>query len=178
MNIGLMAMRAAPKLCRSLRNVGMWPMTKQDLFDALKNHPLAPAAIFWWCHCWHGGVGTDLYRIMCDDSLGYIPDPNVNATKDPEIVKLLMVLDQTFGPLVENALLPVKLKDVQEGQILIHDGGFPCLPLRWPCRVYRWHGSLGVECSILHGVKLAAGTSKPFHPLQEDERGYVVGFQR
>ncbi len=168
-------------------------MTKQDLFDALKNHPLAPEAIFWWCHCWHGGVGTDLYRIMCDDSLGYIPDPNRRApTKDPEIVKLFAVLDHTFGPLTENALLPVRLREVREGQILIHADRehedpilgtqitpwFPCLPQRWPCRVYRHHGGLGVECSILHGIKLLPGTSRPFHPLQDDGRGYVIGFCR
>lgn len=191
MNIGLLAVRAAPHLCRSLRNVGLFPMTKQDLIDALKNHPKASEAIFWWCYCWHSGSGSDLYRIMCDDSLGFVPDPrrttaafvidpNGNlACVDPEVEELISRLDQTFGPLVEHAYQPVKLADVKEGEVLIAGSDWLCINKRWPCRVYRYHGALGVACSGgVHGVKLLPGSETTFHPLTEDTNGYVIGFRR
>lgn len=177
MNIGLLAVRAAPHLCRALRNIGLFPMQRQDLLDALKNHPKAPAAIFWWCYAWHSGVGSDLYAIMCDSGLGYVPHPT--WAKDPEIVDLIGRLDTLFGPLVEHAYNPVKLADVKEGEVLIAGEHFPCIVNRWPCRVYRHHGALGVACSGgVHGIRLLPGSETTFHPLTEDERGYVIGFRR
>lgn len=191
MNIGLLAVRAAPHACRALRNIGLWPMTKQDLIDTLKNHPKAPEAIFWWCYCWHSGEGSDLYEIMCDDSLGYIPNWNDNVRdpisgivsprwrNDPEVIECIRWLDERFGPLVEHSYQPVKLAAVKEGQVLIAGSHFPCIIERWPCRVYRHHGALGVACTgSVHGVKLLPGSETTFHPLTEDTQGYVIGFRR
>lgn len=172
-------MRAAPRACRALRNIGLWPMTKQDLFDALKNHPKANEAIFWWCYAWHSGVDSDLYKIMCDDTLGYAPSPARKWADDPDVIDLLAKLDSTFGPLVESAYQPVKLADVKEGQVLVAGSHFPCLLNRWPCRVYKHHGALGVACSGgVHGIKLLPGSETTFHPLTEDTNGYVIGFRR
>lgn len=157
----------------------MWPMTKQDLLDALKNHPKAPEAIFWWCYAWNAGADSDLYNIMCDDTLGYVPSLARKWADDPEIVDLLARLDHTFGPLVEHPLQPVKLALVREGQVLVAGSHFPCIINRWPCRVYRHHGALGVACSGgVHGVKLLPGSETTFHPLTEDRHGYVIGFRR
>lgn len=179
MNIGLMAIMAAPTICRALRNVGMFPMTKQDLLDALKGHPKAPEAAFWFCYAWHSGVDSDLYKIMCDESLGYVPSPARHWSRDPEVTELLSRLDSTFGPLVEHPYQPVKLADVKEGEVLIAGSHFPCITNRWPCRVYRHHGALGVACSGgVHGVKLLPGSETTFHPLTADDAGYVIGFRR
>lgn len=179
MNIGLVAVHAAPHLCRALRNIGLFPMTKQDLLDALKGHPKAPEAIFWFCYAWHAGPTTDLYKIMCDDTLGYIPSTGRQWSTDEEVIGLLSRLDEVFGPLVEHAYQPVKLSDVKEGEILVAGSHFPCIVDRWPCRVYRHHGALGVACTgSVHGVKLLPGSETTFHPLTEDTQGYVIGFRR
>lgn len=154
-------------------------MKKQDLLDCLKGHPNAAEAIFWWCYAWHGGEGTDLYAIMCDDQLGYVPNPHKNFRDDPGVVECFARLDAAFGPLVEHDLKPVKLADVKEGQVLIAGSDWLCINRRWPCRVYRHHGALGVACSgAVHGVKLLPGSETTFHPLQEDPNGYVIGFRR
>lgn len=151
-------------------------MTKQDLLDVLRGHPNAEEAIFWWAYAWHSGEGSDLYKIMCESQ--YAPDPQRKWRDDPAVIECIEKLDAVFMPLVEHDYKLVAFKDVQEGQILIAGQHFPCLPNRWPCRVYRWHGALGVECNILHGVKLAPGSERPFHPLVEDAHGNVEGFRR
>lgn len=169
----------APKVCRALRNKGLFPMTKQDMLDVLRGEPKAEEAIFWWCHAWHGGVGTDLYKIQCESS--YIPDRTRMWHKDPDVIRCIAdKLDPAFLPLVRLDYRRVKLADVQEGQILVAGEHHTCLPNRWPCRVYRWRGSLGVECFVVHmpGVKLAPGQSAQFHPLTEDDSGYIKGFRR
>lgn len=176
---------------RHLRRKGMWDMTKQDLVDALRGHPRANDAIFWFCQAWHSG-DDDLYKIMC--AMDYTPrpwsdnpmvkDPSTgklisNPKYDPDLVELLNVLAARFESIVEPPLLSVMLRDVREGQVLTADGGFPCILANWPCRVYRHHGALGVQCSGgVHGIRLLPGSEVTFHPLTEDERGYVVGFKR
>ncbi len=151
-------------------------MTKQDLLDVLRGEPNAEEAIFWFAYSWHTGVGSDLYKILCDSP--YIPDPKRRWADDPDVIRCIEKLDAVFLPLVVPDYKPVKLADVQEGQVLIAGEHHACLPNRWPCRVYRWRGSLGVQCHILHGVSLAAGQSAHFHPLTENAAGYVVGFAR
>lgn len=152
-------------------------MTKQDLLDALGGHPKADEAIFWWSYCWHAGEGTDLYKIMCEST--YIPSPARRWMDDIEIADCFSKLDAAFGPLVEHNYKPVKLADVKEGQVLVAGSHFACLVNRWPCRVYRHHGTLGVACSGgVHGVKLLPGSETTFHPLTEDKDGFVVGFRR
>lgn len=177
MNIGYQAIRFAPHTCRALRNMGMFPMTKQDLLDCLKGHPNADEAIFWWCYAWHSGAESDLYRIMCASS--YVPLVGRKWAEDPGVVECFARLDAAFGPLVEHDYEPVKLADVKEGQVLIAGNHFPCITAKWPCRVYRWHGALGVACSgAVHGIKLLPGSETTFHPLTEDEHGNVIGFRR
>jgi hypothetical protein len=164
---------------RDARDLGLFEMTKQDLLDALRGQPKAACAIFWWAYAWHSGVDSDLYKIMCDDQLGYIPDPKHNWSMDPEVTKCFAILDAKFGPLVEHAYQPVKLADVKEGQVLIAGKQFACITNRWPCRVYRHHGALGVACSGgVHGIKLLPGSETTFHELKEDRFGYVIGFRR
>lgn len=190
MNIGLVAMQAAPKVCNALRNIGMWPMTKQDMIDVLKNHPRAKDAIFWFCQAWHSGE-DDLYQIMCSldfeprpwSMTAHVKDPKTgflvnNPLYDPVLIDLLQQLE-VLAPVVEPPLNPVKLADVKEGQVLTAGSSFHCLQNRWPCRVYRHHGALGVACSgAVHGVKLLPGSETTFHPLTEDKDGFVIGFRR
>lgn len=165
-------------------------MTKQDFLDALKDHPRAPDAIFWFCQAWHSG-DDDLYKIMC--ALDFTPKPwsdnptikapdgalILNPNYDPILVGLLLRLSTVFNPVVEPAFERVKMADVREGQVLTSDGGFPCITPKWPSRVFTHHGALGVQCSGgLHNVKLLPGSESTFHPLQEDPEGYVIGFVR
>lgn len=162
-------------------------MTKQDFLDALKEHPRAIDAIFWYCQAWHDGE-DDLYRIMCE--LDFTPRPwsdsptigdtlTPNPNYDPVLVDMLSTLDEAFTPITTPPLRPVKLKNVREGHVLTADKGFPCIVGNWPCRVFRHHGALGVQCSGgVHGIRLLPGSEVTFHPLTEDERGYVVGFKR
>lgn len=180
MNIGYEMIRAVPQACRAFRNMGMFVMTKQDLFDCLRGRPFAAEAIFWWCYAWHSGAESDLYNIMCDDQLGFVPDPRKpDFRTNADVVRNFSLLDSAFGPLVEHDFEPVKLADVKEGQVLIAGSDWKCLNKRWPCRVYRHHGALGVACSgAPHGIKLLPGSETTFHPLQEDTEGYVIGFRR
>lgn len=178
-------------------------ITKQDLFGSLKNHPKAAEAIFWWCFCWHSGAGSDLYTIMCDETLGYRPNPNDNVqipdvnhlggfrteprwSVDPEIHDLFAILDNNFGPIVNpgagvdpDPYRPIMLRDVREGQVLIAGTAFGCVTHRWPCRVIRQGSVLGVTCSErFHGIDLQPGSEGYFHSLTEDSEGYVIGFRR
>lgn len=177
MNIGLLAIRAAPQACRALRNAGLFPMTKQDLLDALRGEPNAEEGIFWFAFAWHGGVGSDLYNILCDSPVS--PDLDRNWCDNPEVVRCVERLTEVFGPLVEPTLQPVRIEDVQEGQVLIAGSFFPCIRRTWPCRVYKHHGALGVACSGgVHGVRLLPGSETTFHPLKVNHAGIVEGFRR
>lgn len=155
-------------------------ITMADLFAALGGRAKAACAIFWWCYAWHSGAGSSLYKILCSDQLGYVPDPRHNWRDDPEIKQCFTILDSRFGPFAEYDYQPVKLADVKEGDILIAGSDHLCLLNRWPCRVYRWHGTLGVACSGsgLHKLALAKNAETYFHPLQEDDNGHIVGFRR
>lgn len=167
-------------------------ITKQVLLDALKDQAPEKAreAIFWWTFAWHSGVGSDLYTILCDESLGYTPDPTNNVVdpvsktttprwhSDPDIHVCFNKLDAKFGPMIEYELQPTRLRDVAEGHILVSGSHFHCILDRWPCRVFRSHGALGVRCSEkFHGVDLLPGSEPYFHPLTE-VNGYVIGFRR
>lgn len=152
-------------------------MTKQDMLDVLRGEPNAEEAIFWWAYCWHSGAGSDLYQIMCDSS--YIPLQDRKFAEDPMVVRCIEKLDRAFGPLVEHDYKPVKITDVREGQVLIAGSNFPCILPKWPCRVYRHHGELGVACSGgVHGVKLLPGSETTFHPFRIDAEGIIEGFRR
>lgn len=186
MNIGYLAMRAAPKVCRALRHKGVWYVTKQDMIDALKNHPRANDAIFWYCQAWHNG-DDDLYRIMC--SMDYtprpwsphpkLPDGSPNKNYDPDLTALMNRLATVFDKIAESPMQRIMLRDVREGHVLTHDGTFPCIAKGWPCKVFKHHGGLGVQCSGgIHGVRLLPGSEATFHPFTEDQQGYVVGFRR
>lgn len=156
-------------------NVGGFTVTLQDLRDALKGHPKADCAIFWFAFCWSSGKDSDLYKVLT--TVPYDPQIGFDVTKDPECVTLLQMLETTFGPMIERPLQPVKLADVQENDILIAGKGFICLLDRWPCRVFKTRGTLGVACGS--GVN---GVGKPgqhfWHPLEADAEGYVKGFRR
>ncbi len=201
MNIGYMAARAAPKLFRALRRNGLWFMTKQDLLDVLKAHPQGVSrstdAIFWFCQAWHDG-DDDLYKIMAALPESYVPrpwsplptkkDPRtgtevVNPNYDPVLTELIELLERSFiKTIVTPELRPVKLADVREGHVLTAGSHFLHIPNRWPCRVYRQHGALGVFCSAeaaSHGViRLTPDSKVGFQPLTEDAQGFVVGFRR
>lgn len=165
--------------------------TLRDFLDVIGEHPRWRDAVYWYCQAWHNG-DDDLYRIMC--SLDFTPKPwstdefkldsatdlmVPNSTYDPDLVMLLTKLDGVFIHDTEPPLRPVKMKDVREGHVLTADGGFPCIVGNWPCRVYKHHGALGVQCSGgVHGIKLLPGSETTFHPLQEDVEGDVIGFRR
>lgn len=152
-------------------------MTKQDLLDVLRGYAKHEEAIFWWAYAWHSGAGSDLYKIMCEST--YIPVAGRKWSEDPDVVQCFAKLDAVFQPLVEHDYKLVRIEDVQEGQVLIAGSHFPCILNRWPCRVYRHHGALGVACSGgVHGVKLLPGSETTFHPLTADDKGHVVGFRR
>lgn len=165
-------------------SVGGFNVTLQDMREALANHPSADVAIFWWCFMWQSGKGSDLYRIMSE--VLYTPTPNVDATRDPEVADMICKLDARFGDivgrnadgsLVEPPLRPVLLRDVQEDEYLIAGSKFLCLHKRWPCRVYRHHGGLGVACG--GGVNHVGKVGEHFwHPFQEDDKGFIIGFRR
>lgn len=166
-------------------------MTKADFEKVLRGHPRTNDAIFWYCQAWHSG-DDDLYKIMC--ALDFTPRPwsdnpmrhnpttralEANPNYDPELTDLLYRLSVVFNPVVEPAFERVMLRDVKEGQVLTADGGFACICDKWPSRVFRHHGALGVQCSGgIHGIKLLPGSESTFHPLQEDSKGYVIGFVR
>lgn len=167
-------------------------MTKEDFISVLRGHPRTNDAIYWFCQAWHSG-DDDLYKIMC--SLDFTPRPwsdnpmiedrarpgrfIANPNYDPDLVGLLTRLNDAFHPVVQPEFECVRLDAVKEGQVLTAGDQFACIRNKWPCRVYRHHGALGVECSGgVHGVKLLPGSERTFHRLTEDENGYVVGFLR
>jgi hypothetical protein len=155
-------------------NVG-GSMTLQDLRDALKHHPKADTAIFWWAFMWTSGRDSDIYKILT--TVPYDPPVGYDVSKDPEAAPLIQKLDDMFGPMVEHPLQPVKYADVYEGDILIAGEHFLCLLKRWPCRVYRKGGTIGVACG--GGVNHIGKPGEHFwHPLQEDDKGFVIGFRR
>lgn len=158
-------------------------ITLQDMRDTLKGQRKADEAIFWFCNAWHCGSDSDLYRAMVETN--FHPDQirQRQISRDPEILYALDVLGEKFGPLVETPLMPIKFGDVRENDVLIaceitqpefrrkYGERFVCIADGWPCRVYKWHGDLGVSC-------VEDGHGKSFHKLEMDESGYVVGFRR
>lgn len=167
------------------QNVGGFAVTLQDMRDVVRGNPNADEAIFWWSYAWHSGKQSDFYRIMCE--VPYQPTPGRKFSEDPLTVEGIQKLDEAFKPCVEHAYQPVKLADVEEGDVLVAGAHFVCLLNRWPCRVYKHHGALGVACG--GGVRhvgtpvpeLAAKGNKDnyyWHPLTADNDGIVIGFRR
>lgn len=158
-------------------------ITLQDMRDALKGQNKADEAIFWFCSAWHHGKQSDLYRVMVESE--FHPDFHRQSQiqNDPEILYCFEVLGRRFGPLIEAPMAPIKLGDVEEGDVIYacditqeafrmkYGQRFVCIAPKWPCRVYKWRGSLGVACAEDHNAK-------QFHALEADNDGYVVGFQR
>lgn len=179
------ALSLAPALVGFVyQNVGGFAVTLKDMRDVLKGHTNIEEAIFWWCYAWHSGKSSDFYRIMCE--VPYHPMPGRKFTDDPLTVQSIHKLDEAFKPCVTHEYMPVKLADVHEGDVLIAGRSFLCLLNRWPCRVYKHNGALGVACGggVNHIGTLPADVAKGrkdewfFHPLREDDKGYVVGFRR
>jgi hypothetical protein len=158
-------------------------ITLTDMRESLRGQRKADEAIFWFCNAWHSGLDSDLYHVIRE--VNFHPDQHrqKQIKDDPEILYCLDVLGTKFGPFVEAALLPIKFADVKENDVLIageitdpkfrlkYGSRFVCIEKGWPCRVYKWHGDLGVACAEDHH-------GKSFHALEVDERGYVVGFVR
>lgn len=158
-------------------------ITLTDMRDALKGQNKAEEAIFWFCNAWHRGPKSDLYRALVETN--FVPDQHrqKQIANDPEILYCFDVLGKKFGPLIETPMAPIKLGDVQENDVLVacdiaqpefrlkYGARFICIEKGWPCRVHKWHGSLGVACAEDH-------RGKQFHILEADEAGYVVGFER
>jgi hypothetical protein len=158
-------------------------ITLTDMRDAIKGQPKADEAIFWFCNAWHSGAGSDLYRAMVETNFHPDQHRQKQIANDPEILYCFDVLGKRFGPLVEYPMAPVKFADVRENDVLTacdifqpefrakYGERFICIENGWPCRVYKWHGDLGVACAEDH-------RGKQFHVLEVDHDGYVVGFQR
>ena len=158
-------------------------ITLTDMRESLKGQRKADEAIFWFCHAWHQGPKSDLYHAMVETNFHPDQHRQMQIKDDPEILYALDVLGTKFGPFIEAPMGPVLLDDVQENDVLVasdifqpdfrlkYGERFMCIEKGWPCRVYKWHGSLGVACAEDHH-------GKQFHILEADERGYVVGFQR
>lgn len=126
--------------------------------------PKAIEAIFWFCYAWHSGRDSDLYKIM--HILPFSPDPKKQFADDPEVVATFDKLDRAFGPMDEHPLLPVKLADVHEDDVLIAGTHHACIANRWPCRVFKLDGKLTVMCA------------DGFHTLHAGADGNVKGFRR
>lgn len=153
-------------------------LTLTDMREALRKQRRADETIFWFCHAWHSGRDSDLYQIM--KLVDFYPRLHVQRKigVDQELLYGFQVLSdlytKTYGhPPMEYQMGPVRIDDVHEDDILVHTSPrtFACIEAGWPCRVYKWHGGLGVACA--EGKNGAS-----FHPLKPDERGYVIGFVR
>jgi hypothetical protein len=152
-------------------------LTIQDFRDALKGQRKTEEAIFYFCHAWHNGPDSDLYRIMIEANF----HPRLHLQKqikdDPEILYAFDVLgrlaERAYGRLAEYPTQPIRFDSIKENDVIIHTSPrtFPCIEAGWPCRVYLWHGGFGVACA-----EGPSGAS--FHPLRPDSRGFVVGFRR
>lgn len=139
-------------------------ITRFAMLRALAGEPKADQAIFWFAYAWHSGKDSDLYRVMRESP--YTPPPYTKFDDDPDIVRMFGVLEREFGPMIEVPYQPVRLDDVQEGDVLIAGSHFLCLRNRWPCRVVTWDGFLCVACD------------QGMHRLRADERGLVAGFRQ
>lgn len=153
-------------------------VTLQDMREALKGQMKADEAIFWFCLAWNSGPRSNLYRAMVATDFSPRLLTQKQIENDPEILYCHAVLKDLYEkasgmPLHEYPLRPVKFADVKENDVLVHGPGRPfiCLEAGWPCRVYKWHGDLGVAC-------VEDGHGASFHPLRADADGLVVGFRR
>jgi len=158
-------------------------ITYTDMRDSLRGQRKADEAIFWFCYAWHSGADSDLYRAMVESDFHPDQHRQTQIADDPEILYCFDVLGKTFGPFIEAQMQPIKFGDVKENDVLTtseithpafrlkYGERFVCIERGWPCRVYKWHGDLGVACA-------EDGHGKSFHKLEVDEAGYVVGFVR
>jgi len=152
-------------------------LTLQDMRAALKGQMRAEEAIFFFCLAWNSGAESDLYRIMVATEFHPRLHLQKQVENDPEILYCHEILKDLYEkasgiPLREFPLRPVKFADVKENDVLVHGPGRPfvCLEAGWPCRVYKWHGDLGVACA-------EDGHGSSFHPLKADMNGNIVGFR-
>lgn len=153
-------------------------ITLQDMRTALSGQRKADEAIFWFCHAWHRGPDSALYRIMSQTDF----HPRLNSQKqienDPEILYCFDVLGRLIrlNPSAQAApYLPIRIGTLKENDIVVHTTPrtFVCIEAGWPCRVYTWHGELGVACAEgPHGAS--------FHPFEPDPKrsGFIKGFVR
>ena len=151
--------------------------------NALKGQRRADEAIFWFCSAWHSGADSDLYRAMVETNFHPDQHRQKQIANDPEILYCFDVLGKMLGQLIEVPMRPIKFDDVKENDVLVtgeitdprfrvkYGDRFLCIEKGWPCRVYKWHGNLGVACA-------EDGRGKSFHKLEVDDAGYVVGFVR
>ena len=138
--------------------------TLEQMREELRGEECADEAIFWFCYAWQSGKQSDLYRIMCET--GFQPNPRSRFDKDPRIVRCLTKLENAFGPLMEVGYLPVKIDEIEEGDIIIAGQHHADIQNRWPCRVFRHEGHLCVM-----GMKYP----KQLHANLD---GTVIGFRR
>lgn len=163
-------------------------LTINDMRDVLKGQRRADEVIFWFCNAWHAGKGSDLYRIMKASTFTPRLHLQKQVQNDPEILYGFEVLgalyQKAYGPMVEYQLQPVPFAEIEEDDVLIHAKSpiphallkrlvqeFPCIEAGWPCRVYKWHGDLGVACA-----EGPSGAS--FHKFEVKSDGTVRGFWR
>src|SRR6185312_5130414 len=144
-------------------------MNLQEMRSALKGQNRDSEAIFWFGLFWNAGATSDLYRAMCDTNY----DPSLyllwrksgsneilTPANDPEILYCHRVLMDQYkrehpenfdlrGRPIEFPLHPIKYADIKENDVVIHGPGrpFACIESDWPCRVFTWHGDLGVPCA-------------------------------
>jgi hypothetical protein len=150
-------------------------MTLQDMRDALRGQNKANEAIFWFCLAWNQGPESDLYRIMIETHYDPFFNKQHQISTDPEILYCFDVLgkmyERAFGVPVEWPLQRIKFDDLKEDDIIIAEACWPCIQAGWPCKVYKWHGALGVAC-------VDSPDKRAFHGLEPTSDGYVKGFRR
>ena len=155
-------------------------MTIQNMRAALDKQRRTEETIFWFALAWHWGKGTDLYTALRECSYTPLFHKTKQINGDPELTYghnvLADLYQREYGHLpVEFSLHPFNIRSVEEGDVILHTkpATFPCIAEGWPCRVFKWHGSLGVPCA--EGDR---GTS--FHPLEviDDSSSIVKGFLR
>jgi hypothetical protein len=139
-------------------------MTFNEMQEVLRGEEVVDEAIFWWCFAWHKGKGSDLYRIMCD--LKFHPNAYSKFSDDPRVIRCFEKLERAFGPMHECAYHPIKIDEIEEGDIIIAGQHHADIHNKWPCRVFKHEGHLCVM-----------GEEYP-HQLHANLDGTVIGFRR
>lgn len=155
-------------------------MNIHNMRAALDKQRRTEETIFWFAVAWHWGKGTDLYTALRECSYTPLFHKTKQIDGDPEIqfghAVLTDLYKREYGHLpIEGKLYEFRIQSVEEADVIMHTkpATFPCIAAGWPCRVFKWHGSLGVPCAD-------SKKETAFHPLETvaGDSNIVKGFVR